>query len=170
MRRFFRFPNPVNEIAARTVAVGVLVQALAFVVTGWRWLMVPLALGFVARVASGPTFSPLGRLATQVVVPRLPFTARPVPGPPKRFAQGIGAVLSVGGLVAVAAGSVGLARLMVGAIAVAASLEAGLGLCLGCVIFRWLMRVGVVPSTVCEACGDVRDRLETALAAKAHAG
>ena len=170
MRRFFRFPNPVNEIAARTVAVGVLVQALAFVVTGWRWLMVPLALGFVARVASGPTFSPLGRLATQVVVPRLPFSARPVPGPPKRFAQGIGAVLSVGGLVAVAAGSVGLARLMVGAIVVAASLEAGLGFCLGCVIFRWLMRVGVVPSTVCAACGDVRGRLETALAAKAHVG
>ena len=68
MRRFFRFPNPVNEIAARTVAAGVLLQALAFVVTGWRWLTVPLAFGFVARVLSGPTFSPMGRLATQVIV------------------------------------------------------------------------------------------------------
>ena len=170
MRRLFRFPNPVNEIAARTVAAGVLVQSLVFVVTGWRWLIVPLAFGFVARVASGPTFSPLGRLATQVVVPRLRVAPRFVPGPPKRFAQGIGAVLSVGGLVAVIAGSVGLARLIVGAIVVGASLEAGVGLCVGCVIFRWLMRVGVVPSTVCEACGDVRGRLETALAAKAHAG
>ena len=159
MRRLLRFPNPVNEIAARTVAAGVLLQALVFVVTGWRWLTVPLALGFVARVASGPTFSPLGRLATRVIVPRLPFADRPVPGPPKRFAQGIGAVLSTGGLMAAFAGSIGVARLCVAAIVVAASLEAFVGVCLGCIIFRWLMRVHVIPETVCEACADVRGRL-----------
>ena len=166
VRRWLRFPNPVNEIAARTVAVGVVVQALAFVVTGWRWLTVPLAFGFVARVLSGPTFSPLGRLATQVVVPRLRVAARPVPGPPKRFAQGIGAVLSAAGLVAAFAGAGPLARAFVGAIVVAASLEAFVGFCLGCTIFGWLMRAGIVPATVCEACTDVRARLAAGAAAQ----
>jgi hypothetical protein len=53
------------------------------------------AYGFLARVASGPTLSPLGQLATRVIVPRLAAAPRLVPGPPKRFAQGIGATLSV---------------------------------------------------------------------------
>lgn len=167
MRRWLRFPNPVNEVAARTVAAGALLQALAYVVTGWRWLTVPLAFGFVARVLAGPTFSPLGRLATQVIVPRLPFAERPVPGPPKRFAQGIGAVLSTGALVAAFAGAGGVGRVLAALIVVAASLEAVLGFCLGCTIFGWLMRVGVIPASVCEACNDIRPRLAAAAAARA---
>lgn len=168
MRRFLRFPNPVNEYAARTVAAGVVAQTVLFVVTGWRWLLVPLAFGFVARVLSGPTFSPLGRLATQVVVPRLRVEPRLVPGPPKRFAQGIGAVLSLAAVVAAFGfDSVTAARVLVGLIVVAASLEAFAGFCLGCTIFAWLMRVGVIPASVCEACADVRPRLAAALAAQA---
>lgn len=167
MRRWFTFPNPVNEVAARTVAAGALLQALAFTVTGWRWLTIPLAFGFVARVLSGPRFSPLGRLATQVIVPRLPFDERAVPGPPKRFAQGIGAVLSTGALVAAFAGSGGVARVLTAMIVVAASLEAVLGFCLGCTIFGWLMRAGVIPASVCESCNDIRPRLAAAAAAAA---
>jgi hypothetical protein len=56
------------------------------------WLIVVIAYGFVARVLTGPT---LGQLVTRVVTPLLGVAPRPVPGPPKRFAQGIGAVLSV---------------------------------------------------------------------------
>ena len=97
--RLFRFPNPVNEVAARTVAAGVVVQCVAVLVLtavgghNWFWLTVPLAYGFLARVAAGPTLSPLGRLATQVVAPRLGHE-KPVPGPPKRFAQAMGATTS----------------------------------------------------------------------------
>ena len=53
------------------------------------WLFLPLAYGFIARVLSGPRLSPLARLATAVVAPRL-GAPKPVPGPPKRFAQAIG--------------------------------------------------------------------------------
>jgi hypothetical protein len=83
----FEFPNPVNEKAARTVAAGVVVLCIATLVLtiafghAWIWLTVVLAYGFLARVATGPTLSPLGQLATRVVAPRL-GTARPVPGPP----------------------------------------------------------------------------------------
>ena len=42
---------------------------------------------------------------------------------------------------------------------VAASLEAFVGLCLGCKAFALLMRVGIVPESVCEECNDISARL-----------
>lgn len=154
----FSFPNPVNEVAARLVAAGVVAMTVA-VLAGLHWVLVPLALGFIARVLTGPTLSPLGTLVTKVVVPRLPIEARPVPGPPKRFAQGIGAVLSTAALISWAAGNVALALVLTAMITVAASLEAFAGFCLGCVIFGFLMRRGVIPETVCEDCADISRRI-----------
>jgi hypothetical protein len=123
---------------------------------GWTWVLVPLAFGFLARVAAGPRFSPLGRLATHVIVPRLPFAPRLVPGPPKRFAQAIGATLS--GAAAIAHfgfGATTFASVLVAMIAVAATLEAAFALCIGCHLFALLIRRGLVPSDVCDACNDV---------------
>ena len=88
----FTFPNPVDENSARLVAAGVVAQCLLFLATRQTWLLVPLAFGFVARVLAGPRFSPLGLFVTRFATPRLGRTPRLVPGPPKRFAQGIGAV------------------------------------------------------------------------------
>ncbi|HEY4825020.1 MAG TPA: DUF4395 family protein, partial [Solirubrobacteraceae bacterium] len=65
------FPNPVNEKAARVVAFAVMLIALLTLATEWYWLLVALAYGFLARVASGPALSPLGRLASDVIAPRL---------------------------------------------------------------------------------------------------
>jgi len=155
VRRLLSFPNPVNEKAARAVASGVVVLCVVFLATGWAWLTVILAYGFVARVLSGPTLSPLGRLATQVAAPRL-GPPRLVPGPPKRFAQGIGAVLSVSAAVmALGFGATTAALVLVGFVTAAATLEAAFGYCLGCRLFALLMRVGVVPRNVCEACDDL---------------
>ena len=151
----FSFPHPVDEVSARLVATGVVLQCVAILTTGWTVLVVILAWGFVARVATGPTLSPLGTLVTRVVRPRLAWTVRNTPGPPKRFAQGIGATLSVGALVAVVFGAGALATALVGAILVAASLEAFAGFCLGCSLFRLLMRAGIVPEETCEACRDI---------------
>jgi Domain of unknown function (DUF4395) len=162
MRRLLGFPNPVNEVAARTVAAGVVIECVAFLATGWHWLLIPLAFGFVARVLTGPKLSPLGRLATEVVVPRLPFAPRLVPGPPKRFAQGIGATLSGTALIAAFAGAHGVAVAAIAAITFAATLESVFAVCLGCTIFRALMRVGVVPASVCAECADITSRLATA--------
>ena len=143
-------------MAARIVAAGVAVLCVAILVTGWTWLVALLVYGFVARVAAGPTFSPLALLATRVIVPALPVDARPVPGPPKRFAQGIGATLSVSAAVAhFGFGATGVAQLLVGAIAVAATLESAFGFCLGCAIFNRLMRLGVIPDRVCAECANL---------------
>ena len=137
------------------MATGVVALGAVILATGWTWLTVLLAYGFVARVLSGPTLSPLGRLATQVAAPRL-GPPRLVPGPPKRFAQGIGAVLSLSAAVlALGFGATTAALVLVGLVTAAATLEAAFAFCLGCKIFALLMRVGVVPRTVCEACDDL---------------
>ena len=62
-------------------------------ITGWHGLIAVLALGFLARVLTGPKLSVLGQLATRVIAPRL-GPPRLVPGPPKRFAQAIGLTLT----------------------------------------------------------------------------
>ena len=153
------FPHPVNEVAARLVAAGVVVMTLLVALGGWTWVLLPLAYGFLARVAAGPRYSPLGLLVTRVVVPRLDVPARPVPGPPKRFAQAIGAVLSVTAVgLAFGLDQPGAARVVAGLIAVAATLEAGLGLCIGCRIFAGLIRLGLVPQRICVECADLSVR------------
>ena len=114
------------------------------------------------RVLTGPRLSPLALLVTRVIVPRLDVEPRWVPGPPKRFAQGIGATLTVGALVAWLAGAAGLAAVLVALVVVAATLESVLAICLGCRIFALLMRAGIIPPEVCLACSDLSGRLAAA--------
>ena len=158
IRDLLSFPNPVNELAARTVAGGVAVLAALALATGWHWVILLLAVGFAARTAAGPRFSLLGRLATQVVAPRL-GVPRFVPGPPKRFAQSIGLVLTtVAAVAAYGFGAVLLPTLLIGVLLLFALLESVLGFCAGCWLFGHLMRWGVVPADTCEACADVQQR------------
>jgi hypothetical protein len=152
---FWSFPNPVNDVAARTVASGVVLMALAVALLGWGWVLVPLTYGFVARVLAGPRISPLGLLATRIVAPRLPRHEKLVPGPPKRFAQAVGVAFTVTASVLWVAGMPGAARVAVAMLAAAALLEAALGFCLGCRIFAVLMRSGVIPEHVCAECNDL---------------
>ena len=159
---FFSFPNPVNDVAARTVASGAVLMALAVAVLGWGWVLVPLTYGFVARVLAGPRISPLGQFATKVVAPRLPQYEKLMPGPPKRFAQGIGVAFSLTASVLWLAGAPTAARIVVGMLAGAAFLEAAFGFCLGCKVFGLLMKAGVIPEDVCEDCADISSRLEVA--------
>ena len=102
-------------------------------------------------------------MVTRGIVPRLPFADRPTPGPPKRFAQAIGATLSTAALLAWAlAGWSTAADVLVGLVAVAATLESAFGICLGCMVFTRLMRAGVIPESVCEECADISRRLSRA--------
>jgi hypothetical protein len=151
----FSFPNPVNEKAARVVAGVVALCGVVILLTGWHWLLVVLAYGFWARVLTGPTLSPLGRLAMRVVAPRL-GPPKYVAGPPKRFAQGIGAALtSVAAVLALGFGLDTAANVLTAMLVVAATLESVFALCLGCQIFALLMRAGVVPEETCERCANI---------------
>jgi hypothetical protein len=157
VRGLFAFPDPVNEASARLVAGGVVLLALATIATGWAPLYVVLAYGFVARVLTGPTLSPLGQLVTRVITPRLRLRRVVyVPGPPKRFAQAIGAVFSLSAAVlALGLGDRLAAAVVLGLLVVAAALESVLALCLGCRVFALLMRAGIIPASVCARCADL---------------
>jgi hypothetical protein len=151
----FSFPNPVNEVSARLVAAGVVVMTLLTIAFNLKWATAVIAYGFVARVLTGPSMSPLGQIMTRVVTPRLPLASRPVAGPPKRFAQAIGAAFSVTALLLTIVGFWGAAQIVLGLLATAALLESAFGLCLGCKAFAVLMRFGVVPEEVCEKCNNI---------------
>ena len=152
---FFSFPNPVNDVAARTVALGVVIMSALALGFGLPWMTIPLAYGFVARVLTGPRMSPLGRFATSVVAPRLPNHRRLVPGPPKRFAQAVGALFTLGALSLYLARETTGCYVLLGMLLVPASLEAFLGYCVGCRLFGLLMQVGIVPESVCLECRDL---------------
>ena len=152
------FPRTVNEKAARTVAALVGATGVVALLTGAHWLLVPLALGFLARLLYGPRFSPFALLATKIVAPRL-GPPKEVSGPPKRFAQGMGfAMTAVGAVLALGFGLTGAADVLLVALIVAATLEAAFALCLGCKVFGVLMRAGVVPDDVCAECADIWSR------------
>lgn len=158
--RLLSFPNPVNEVSARLVATGVVLMAAATVLLDLRWMTLVLAYGFVARLASGPRFSPLGQLVTRVITPSLPVEGRLVAGPPKRFAQGIGAVFTVAAAVLTFGfDRFDVAQWVLSALLVPAALEAFAGFCVGCYLFGLLMRAGAVPDDVCESCNDIWRRV-----------
>ena len=155
LRQLVSFPNPVNEVAARVVAGGVVVMGIVAIAVPEPWLLVVLTYGFWARALTGPKLSPLGLLATRVVAPRL-APAKPVPGPPKRFAQGMGVVFSTTSLVLWLGFGEHLASMVfTGMLCGAASLESFAGICIGCRIFSLLMRRGLIPESVCESCADL---------------
>ena len=118
-------------------------------------MLVPLAYGFLARVLSGPRFSPLGQLVTRVITPRINVEHRFVPGPPKRFAQGVGLVFSGGALLAWVLGAPVVSYVLISGLVVAATLESVFAICLGCIVFARLMRWGLIPAAVCEECNDI---------------
>jgi hypothetical protein len=154
----FSFPRTVNEVSARLVATGVVAQAVLWLVTRNPILLATLTYGFLARVLTGPKLSPLGQFVTRVLTPRLPFAEKIVAGPPKRFAQGIGLACSALASLAWALGATTLSVGIIVMLVVAASLEAFAGFCLGCKIFAFGMKLGIVPEAVCEECNNVQLR------------
>jgi Domain of unknown function (DUF4395) len=159
VRELFSFPNPVNEKAARTVAFVVLVGVIVTLVTAWYWLLIPIAYGFWARVLTGPKLSPLGWLAMNVIAPRL-GEKKYVAGPPKRFAQALGTVMSsLALLFGLILGDHTAADVFLVMIVPAAGLESIFGYCVGCQAFAVLMRLGLVPEHVCAECADISARL-----------
>ena len=156
LRRVFTFPDPVNEVAVRVTAAGVALLALTAIVLRRPEPLILLTYGFVARAAAGPRLSPLALLSTRVITPRLEVPPRLVPGPPKRFAQTLGATVSSLTLLFYYALSWHVvAFALAGVMVVLATLEAGLRLCVGCLIHGWLVRRQWVRSVECAECSDI---------------
>ncbi len=77
----------------------------------------------------------------------------------RRFRAALRVLFSVTALVLHAGfGATTAADVVLAMLTVAASLEAFLGVCLGCLVFARLMRAGVIPEAACEACNDLWGR------------
>jgi hypothetical protein len=156
---FFSFPNPVNDVATRVTASGIVLIAGSALVFRQPWLVAVLAYGFVARVLAGPRLSPLALLVTRVIVPKLGLPMRPVAGPPKRFAQSIGAVVTLTGTVCYFGfGLTDVTYGLLGLLVTFAFLESVFGLCVGCKIFGLGMKLNLVPPDVCAECENIWSR------------
>ena len=153
MDKLFSFPNPVNDYAARAVAAIVIILVVLFEITANEFLLLFITYGFLARVLTGPTLSPVGLLATKIIVPALGSPSKLVPGPPKRFAQFIGLLISLSATIALFVfDSPTSSRYLMAVICFFASLESILGFCAGCFVFGWFMKLNLIPESVCESC------------------
>ena len=132
-----------------------MLMSATFAATGAAWILIPLTYGFVARVLTGPALSPLGLLSTKIITPRLHIQHRFVAGPPKRFAQFVGLLFSTTSSVLWLLDFTTASRVVAAMLAAAAFLEAVFAVCLGCIMFGWMIRWGVIPDRVCEQCSNL---------------
>jgi hypothetical protein len=49
------------------------------------------------------------------------------------------------------------------------ALESLAGICVGCIVFGWLMRLGLIPESICVDCADITKRAAAKQAAAAQA-
>ncbi len=151
----FGFPSVVNERAARVIAGVTAGLGVVVLVAGWHVLTVLMAVGFLLRVVGGPRLSPLGRLVADRIAPRM-GPAIPTAGPPKRFAQVVGLVVTTSAAVAgLGFGLVVVPTVLMAVLVFFAILESAVGWCAGCWMFARLMAWGLVPEETCVACADI---------------
>ncbi|WP_270887597.1 DUF4395 domain-containing protein [Pedococcus sp. 5OH_020] len=159
--RISRFPNIVDDISVRLVAAVVLVVAVVALAAHQWWLYPVLAVDFLLRSGWGPSASPFALLVQRFVRPRLNVGPRYTAGPPKRFASAVGAALTV---VATALWLLGTSTpvLVIAVVMVVfPALESLAGICVGCIVFGWLMRLGVISESICVECADIGRRTAT---------
>ena len=169
-----RFPSVVDDVTVRLIAAVVLVVGVIALATQQWWLYAVLAVDFSLRAALGPSASPVAQLVQRWIRPAVSAPKRPTAGPPKRFAATIGAVMTVAATAlwafALLTGSSGA---IVGVVAIGVvmvifpALESIFGICVGCVLFSGLIRLGLVPEEVCLECADITKRRERLLLERA---
>jgi Domain of unknown function (DUF4395) len=121
-------------------------------ITGSVWLLAAQALVFGLGAVFGLRYSPYGFIYRWLVRPRLGPPAELEAEAPPRFAQGVGLVFAVVGVIGYAAGITPLGMAAAAAALAAAFLNAAFGFCLGCEMYVlikrvWLGRQQAVPDS-----------------------
>jgi Domain of unknown function (DUF4395) len=120
----------VSAFSSIGAAVILALQALVFAIGAWR----------------GPRQHPYGLIFQRLVAPRLGPVTEKEPVPPLRFAQLVGFVFAVVGVIGFAAGVPLLGLVATGFALVAAFLNAAFGICLGCQVYPLVARLRRAPS------------------------
>ncbi|MFK4084295.1 DUF4395 domain-containing protein [Kribbella sp. NPDC020789] len=128
-------------------AAGVTAVLLALtLVLGNPWILAVQTLVFAIGVAFGVQASPYGQLFKRLVRPRLGPPKELEDAAPPRFAQLVGLIFAIAGLIGYLSGATVLGVVATGFALVAAFVNAAVGLCLGCEAFLLIQRIRT-PST-----------------------
>jgi hypothetical protein len=137
------------DIDPRGPRFGALITMVVFAVvliTGNVWLLAAQAVVFACGALLGLQRSPYGLLYRWLVRPRLGPPGELEPEAPPRFAQALGLVISVIGVIGYAAGVHPLGMAAAAAGLVAAILNGVFGLCLGCEMYLIIRRTWPRPA------------------------
>jgi hypothetical protein len=149
----YKFPDQVDEVKVRIVAGIVVLLTTTILATSHFWIAYILATSYILTVFLGPRFNPIAIFADAVLVPFFRARKKLIPGPPKRFAQMIGALLSLMILFGYYYfGNILVAKIVVFVLLFFSILESFVGFCAGCFFFNLLMRAGFIPAPICEKC------------------
>jgi Domain of unknown function (DUF4395) len=131
------------EIDPRGPRFGALLTMVVFavvLVTGSVWILAAQAVVFAAGAVLGLGSSPYGLVYRWLVRPRLGPPAELEPAAPPRFAQAIGLLISIIGIIGYGTGVTALGMAAASAGLVAAVLNGVFGLCLGCEMYLIIRR------------------------------
>ncbi|HYR15539.1 MAG TPA: DUF4395 domain-containing protein [Mycobacterium sp.] len=120
----------VSAFSEAGAAVVLGLQAVVFAVGAWR----------------GPRQHPYGLIFQRLVAPRVGPVTEKEPAPPLKFAQLVGFVFAVVGVIGFATGVPLLGMIATGFALVAAFLNAAFGICLGCQLYPLVARYRRAPS------------------------
>lgn len=120
------------------------VVLVAVLVTGSGWLALAQAVVFAATAAS-PRWGPYGLVYRGLVAPRLGPPGELEPAAPVRFAQMVGLGFTLVAAAGYFTGFVGVGMAATATALVAAFLNAGFGLCLGCETYLLIRRLSHRP-------------------------
>ena len=123
-----------------TLAVSVFSQLAAAIILGVQ------ALVFAISAVRGPRNSPYGLLFAKLVAPRLSPVSEREPVPPLKFAQLVGLIFAVLGVIGFAAGIPLLGVVATAFALFAAFLNAAFGICLGCQMYPLVARFRRAPA------------------------
>ncbi len=142
----------VPESNVRIVAAQVFVVALLSLAFLQPWFMFFLALDFFLRTFVSPQLSLLAIMARTVFVPLIKAESRLISYPPKKFAAAIGLFVSAGGFLFGLIGFTIVFVVFASILLFFSFLEAAFGLCVGCRIFAFLVKLGWISDEYCPDC------------------
>ena len=131
-------------IDPRGARFGALISTVVLAVvliTGSGWLLAAQALVFAVGAVLGLRYAPYGMVYRWLIRPRLGPPAEMEAEAPPRFAQGVGLVFAVIGVIGYGTGVTALGLAATALALAAAFLNAAFGYCLGCEMYLMIQRM-----------------------------
>lgn len=130
----------IDPRGARFGAAITTVVLAVVLITGSAWLLAAQVLVFAIGALAGLRYAPYGLVYRRLIRPRLGPPARTEPEAPPRFAQGVGMVIAVVGVICYAAGATAAGIVFTALALAAAFLNAAFDVCLGCHMYLFIQR------------------------------